>query len=128
MHSKNQLSRGVCYIILNNNFQFLNNIIRIYTHFFHTLITKHIFLSTCTKHLMISFSFLMISFSFLIIFGWRQVGKLTTILLFLLLHIPFVFCAFTLYGKRSKKKSFVLANKIMFTCRDKSKIENFFYF
>ena len=50
-------SGGVLYIISNNNFQFLNNIIYIFTHFFIHMyfytcfqITKHIFLSACTKH------------------------------------------------------------------------------
>ena len=48
---------GVWYMFSNNNFQFLNNITRIFTYFFiHTYFhkcfqkTKHMFLSACTKH------------------------------------------------------------------------------
>ena len=50
-------SVGVSYTISNNNFQFLNNITRIFTHFFtqtyfHTCFqtTKYMFLSACIKH------------------------------------------------------------------------------
>ena len=51
---------GVWFVFSNNNFQFLNNITRIFTHFFHTFFHPHVFLqmfsnnnfqflNTCTK-------------------------------------------------------------------------------
>ena len=74
---------GVWYTISNNHFQFLNNIIRIFTHFFthtyfHTYfqITKNMFLSACTKqslkfsiHSSHSFKKTFLVFSILFIFS-----------------------------------------------------------
>ena len=55
---KGKFSRGVWYMFSNNNFQFLNNITHISTHYFHPHIYPNMFLnnnfqvlSACTKHL-----------------------------------------------------------------------------
>ena len=57
-HQSHANTGGVWYMFSNNNFQFLNNITHISTHYFHPHIYPNMFLnnnfqilSACTKHL-----------------------------------------------------------------------------